>query len=95
MRFSKILLVCLGSAWFAGLPGKPAPTPANSGSGTSGAVLADGGEPLPRPPLVADGGEPLPRPPLIADGGAPLPPPLLADGGEPLPRPPMANSSAS
>jgi len=53
-------------------------------------VVADGGAPLPRPPLFADGGAPLPRPPLVADGGAPLPrPPLVTDGGAPLPRPPL------
>jgi hypothetical protein len=41
-------------------------------------VTADGGRPLPRPPLVADGGRPLPRPPA-----------LVVDGGRPLPRPPQ------
>jgi hypothetical protein len=94
MRFAKILLVCLGLVLLAGLRG-------NHGRAAAGSTnpqlkttfFADGGEPLPRPPLVADGGEPLPRPPLVADGGEPLPrPPLMADGGEPLPRPPLANS---
>ena len=59
-------------------------------------LLADGGDPLPRPKtpvLIADGGDPLPRPKpsAFADGGDPLPRPkpsvLVADGGDPLPRP--------
>ena len=97
MRSTKILLVCLGLVLLAGLR-------ANHGWAAAGSInphlkatfLADGGEPLPRPPLVADGGEPLPRPPLTADGGEPLPrPPLMADGGEPLPRPPLTTSLAA
>jgi hypothetical protein len=94
MRFTKILLVCLGLVLFADLRGNHSWTAAGSAnSQLKAAIFADGGEPLPRPPLVADGGEPLPRPPLVADGGEPLPrPPLMADGGEPLPRPPLANS---
>jgi hypothetical protein len=52
MRFTKILLVCLALVLFAGLRG-------NHVSGKAGvanpllqrAILADGGEPLPRPPL--------------------------------------------
>lgn len=97
MRFTKILLVCLGLATYAGLCGNLGWTAAGSVNPHSKAtLLADGGEPLPRPPLAADGGEPLPRPPSVADGGEPLPrPPLMADGGEPLPRPPLANSSAA
>ncbi len=95
MRFTKILLVCLGLVWLAGLRG-------NHGWAAGGSInpqlkatfFADGGDPLPRPPLVADGGDPLPRPPLIADGGDPLPRPPqqseFADGGDPLPRPPLA-----
>jgi hypothetical protein len=50
-------------------------------------VTADGGKPLPRPPLVllADGGKPLPRPPST----------LVADGGKPLPRPPQSQGFAA
>jgi len=40
--------------------------------------------------FLADGGDPLPRPPVVADGGELLHPPLVADGGDPLPRPPAA-----
>ena len=74
MRFTKILLVCLGLALFAGSYGKHGWTAAGSAnSQVKATFFADGGEPLPRPPLAADGGEPLPRPPLAADGGEPLP----------------------
>jgi hypothetical protein len=76
MRFTKILLVCLALACLAGSPRKHASAATNSGQPVL--TVADGGAPLPRPPLLADGGEPLPRPPLLADGGAPLPrPPLV------------------
>ena len=97
MRFTKILLVCLGLVLFAGLRGNHGWTATgNANVQLKTAFFADGGEPLPRPPLVADGGEPLPPPPLVADGGEPLPPPpLMADGGEPLPRPPLANGLAA
>ena len=93
MRFTKILLVCLGLALIVGLDGTHSWTAAGSANPQiKVTIFADGGEPLPRPPLAADGGEPLPRPPLVADGGEPLPlPPLMADGGEALPRPPQAN----
>src|SRR5260370_13044362 len=93
MRFSKILLVCLGLVVLASCRGNQSSAAASTTDpALKLAVFADGGEPLPRPPLVADGGEPLPRPPLVADGGEPLPrPPLMADGGGPLPRPPPAN----
>ncbi len=74
MRFTKILLVCLGWAVFGGL-----------GAGNAGSCIADGGDPLPRPPLRADGGAPLPTPPAV--GTAPL---FTADGGAPLPTPPRA-----
>jgi hypothetical protein len=90
MHFTKILLVCLGLAAFTGTT--QTSTIANSTSSSVNRVVwLDGGDPLPRPPLVADGGDPLPRPPLVADGGDPLPrpPQLLADGGDPLPRPPL------
>jgi hypothetical protein len=97
MRFTKILLVSLGLVLLAGLRGNHGWASAGSiNPQLKAAFFADGGEPLPRPPLVADGGEPLPRPPLVADGGEPLPrPPLVADGGEPLPRPPLVNALAA
>ena len=67
MRFTKILLVCLGLATYAGLCGNLGWTAAGSVNQHSKTTLsADGGEPLPPPPLVADGGEPLPPPPLTA-----------------------------
>jgi hypothetical protein len=90
MRFTKILLVCLGVAVFAGESTNQASAIAKSAKSTVNPLAwVDGPEPLPRPPLVADGPEPLPRPPLVADGPEPLPrPPLVADGPEPLPRPP-------
>jgi hypothetical protein len=97
MRFTKILLVCLGLVSFAGSRGNQgwaAAGPANPHLRAT--VVADGGDPLPIPPLVADGGDPLPIPPLVADGGDPLPiPPLVADGGDPLPIPPLANGFAA
>jgi hypothetical protein len=90
MRFSKILLVCLGIGLLGGVSaGRLAAvhTPERS---QKLSIVFDGGDPLPRPPLVADGGDPLPRPPAEADGGDPLPrPPIVADGGDPLPRPPQ------
>jgi hypothetical protein len=91
MRFTKILLVCLGLVLFAGSRGNQGWAAAGSANHQlKAAVLPDGGDPLPIPPLVADGGDPLPIPPLVADGGDPLPiPPLVADGGDPLPIPPL------
>jgi hypothetical protein len=80
MRFTKILLVCLGLALLASSRGNQGPAASTANPLLKAAVFADGGEPLPRPPLVADGGEPLPRPPLMADGGEPLPRPPLAKG---------------
>jgi hypothetical protein len=82
MRFTRILLVCLLLVFLAGLRG-------NHGWATTGSVnpqvkaafFADGGDPLPRPPLMADGGDPLPRPPHRSE---------FVDGGDPLPRPPLA-----
>jgi len=65
MRFTKILLVCLGLALIADLRGNHSRTAAGSANPQLKAtIFGDGGEPLPRPPLAADGGEPLPRPPL-------------------------------
>jgi len=81
MRFTKILLVCLGLVLLASCRGNQSSAAASTTDpALKLAVFADGGEPLPRPPLVADGGEPLPRPPLMADGGEPLPRPPLANG---------------
>ena len=74
MRFTKILLVCLGLVLLAGLQVNCSSRPAGLGNPLpSTAFLADGGAPLPIPPVMADGGAPLPIPPIIADGGAPLP----------------------
>jgi hypothetical protein len=56
MRFTKILLVCLGLVLLAGLQ-------VNCSSGTAGL-----GNPLPRTAFLADGGAPLPIPPVMADG---------------------------
>jgi hypothetical protein len=52
MRFRKILLVSFGLVLFAGVSARQA--------------LADGGHPLPPPPMMADGGHPLPPPPPSA-----------------------------
>src|ERR1700730_17103822 len=88
MRFTKILLVCLGLALVLSLRANQGSKAAALGNLPNAIVLADGGAPLPPPSLMADGGAPLPPPLLMADGGAPLPPPsLMADGGAPLPPP--------
>src|ERR1700704_2143396 len=69
MRFTKILLVCLGLVLLAGLQVNCSSRPAGLGNPLpSTAFLADGGAPLPIPPVMADGGAPLPIPPIIADG---------------------------
>jgi hypothetical protein len=82
MRFTKILLVCLGLVLLAGLRGNHGWAAAGSvNPQVKAAVFADGGDPLPRPPLMADGGDPLPRPPQRSE---------FVDGGDPLPRPPLA-----
>ena len=82
MRFTKILLVCLGLVLLAGLRGNHGWAAAGSvNPQVKAAVFADGGDPLPRPPLMADGGDPLPRPPQWSE---------FVDGGDPLPRPPLA-----
>jgi hypothetical protein len=93
MRFAKFLVVSCSVALLAGaLSHVPA---ANCVNAAYSQLLADGGAPLPQPPLIADGGAPLPQPPLVADGGAPLPqPPLVADGGAPLPQPPLVAIAA-
>jgi hypothetical protein len=66
----------------AALAAVSAIAPSNSGTSARSLLRADGGDPLPRPPiqlLAADGGDPLPRPPIQADGGDPLPrPPVVA-----------------
>ncbi len=92
MHFTKILLVCFGLVLLASVTmHRRASVAAATPTTQNGFAIADGGDPLPRPPLVADGGDPLPRPPGYIDGGDPLPrPPLTADGGDPLPRPPVA-----
>lgn len=78
MRFSKILLVSLGLLLLSAWPAISQAGVRSAGRCGPQAAYADGGAPLPRPPLLADGGAPLPRPPLEADGGAPLPRPPLA-----------------
>src|SRR6266849_2935005 len=76
MRFAKLLLVCLGLVLLAGLRGNHGWAAAGSANPQLKAtVFVDGGDPLPRPPLMADGGAPLPPPLIMVDGGAPLPPP--------------------
>jgi hypothetical protein len=92
MRFTKILLVCLGSVLLAGLAANPFAGAANVGNPLLTTILADGGAPPPIPPVMADGGAPPPIPPVMADGGAPPPiPPVMADGGAPPPIPPTAS----
>ena len=81
MRFTKILLVCLGLVLLAGLRGNHGWAAGSVNPQVRAAVFADGGDPLPRPPLMADGGDPLPRPPQRSE---------FVDGGDPLPRPPLA-----
>jgi len=81
MRFTKILLVCLGLVLLAGLRGNHGWAAGSVNPQAKAAVFADGGDPLPRPPLMADGGDPLPRPPQWSE---------FVDGGDPLPRPPLA-----
>ena len=41
---------------------------------------------------MANGGAPVPPPPMMANGGAPVPPPppMMANGGAPVPPPPSA-----
>ena len=76
MRFAKFLAVCCSVALLAAALSHPS---ANCINAAYSQLTADGGAPLPQPPLIADGGAPLPQPPLVADGGAPLPqPPLVA-----------------
>jgi hypothetical protein len=80
MRSTKILLVCFGLVLLAGLR-----VNCSSGAASAGdrlphaAILTDGGDPPPIPPLM-DGGDPPPIPPLVADGGDPPPIPPLANG---------------
>jgi hypothetical protein len=69
MRFTKILLVCLGLALVPTLRGN---------QGSEAAAL---GNLPPNAIILADGGAPLPPPSLIADGGAPLPPPAAGSVG--------------
>jgi hypothetical protein len=91
MRFKKILSVCFGVVLLVSATTRHRSAGAAK-SRLTPFIAADGGDPLPIPPLMADGGDPLPIPPLMADGGDPLPiPPLMADGGDPLPIPPLAN----
>jgi hypothetical protein len=67
MRLLKILFVLCAAILLAGAAFHTA------------VLAADGGRPLPRPPLAFDGGKPLPRPPLAFDGGKPLPRPPISD----------------
>jgi hypothetical protein len=39
--------------------------------------------------MMANGGAPVPPPPMF-NGGAPVPPPPMANGGAPVPPPPSA-----
>jgi hypothetical protein len=78
MRFTKILLVCLGSILLAGLAANPFAEAANVGNPLLTTILADVGAPPPIPPVMADGGAPPPIPPVMADGGAPPPIPPTA-----------------
>jgi len=65
MRFAKLFVVwcaatLIGGALFAG--------PVANGNARQ-QMAADGGAPLPKPPLVADGGAPLPKPPSVLVSG--------------------------
>jgi hypothetical protein len=89
MRFCKILLVSFGVVLFAGISARQACSTALAArlltkitvvesaapQALSTTFIADGGHPLPPPPIAMDGGHPLPPPPMVADGGHPLPPP--------------------
>jgi hypothetical protein len=39
--------------------------------------------------MMANGGAPVPQPPMV-NGGAPVPQPPMANGGAPVPQPPSA-----
>ena len=63
MRFAKLFVVWCAAALIAGaLFAGPV---ANGNQ----QMAADGGAPLPKPPLVADGGAPLPKPPSVLVSG--------------------------
>jgi hypothetical protein len=90
MRFTKILLVCLGLVLLAGSQVNGSLGAADVANPESRVFIADGTEPPPVPPLMADGTEPPPIPPGMFDGTEPPPiPPLMADGTEPPPIPPV------
>jgi hypothetical protein len=78
MRFSKILLVCFGLMFLAGLGTNPFASIAGASNSSPTAILADGTAPPPVPPTMADGTAPPPVPPTIADGTAPPPVPPAA-----------------
>jgi hypothetical protein len=89
MRFRKILLVSFGVVLFVGASAPQASSTALAAKSLakltvvesavpqalSVLFIADGGHPLPPPPIAMDGGHPLPPPPMVVDGGHPLPPP--------------------
>lgn len=67
----------------------------------SGVLIADGGDPFPKPPpsgsisssvLTADGGDPFPKPTTVALIGSGV---LTADGGDPFPKPTSSGSGHS
>jgi hypothetical protein len=76
MRFRKILLVSLGLVLFAGVSARQACSTASAGKLlTKFAVVESAAPQALSILLIADGGHPLPPPPLAIDGGHPLPPP--------------------
>lgn len=67
----------------------------------SGVLVADGGDPFPKPPstgsigssvLTADGGDPFPKPTAVASISSSV---LTADGGDPFPKPTTSGSLLS
>jgi hypothetical protein len=84
-KLSSLLLAMLVLAGAMSL--KTAVAAQNNGAIT----MANGGAPVPPPPMMANGGAPVPPPPMMANGGAPVPPPpMMANGGAPVPPPPSA-----
>jgi hypothetical protein len=93
MRFRKILLVSFGLVLFAGVSSRHACSTASAGKSLAKFTVVEKAAPQGQPILlIADGGHPLPPPPMAIDGGHPLPPPpMVADGGHPLPPPPSVS----
>jgi len=50
-------------------------TVAPAGSTRGSLMVAEGGDPMPRPDMVREGGDPMPRPDAVREGGDPMPRP--------------------